>query len=78
MDPPTIMLDEQTAATVRQLAAEKRRPEMGTVRDALALYARAGRRPAPIGLGRYRSGAHDISERARTLIRDAVREGRWP
>jgi len=78
MDSQMIALDEQTAEAVRQLAAEERRPESEIVRDALALYARAGKRPTPIGVGRYRSGSHDVSERARSLIRDAVKEGRWP
>ena len=27
-----------------------------------ALYAQTGRRPLPVGVGRYRSGAHDVSE----------------
>jgi Ribbon-helix-helix protein, copG family len=78
MDTPAIALDERTLETIRQLAAEERRPEAEIVRDALELYAQAGKRPAPIGVGRYRSGSHDVSERARELIRDAVREGRWP
>lgn len=78
MNPPVITLDEQTAATIRELASAEQRPEMEIVRDALALYARTERRPRPIGVGQYRSGAHDVSEQARALIRDAVREGRWP
>jgi hypothetical protein len=78
MNPPIITLDEQTAATIRQLASAEQRSETEIVRDALALYTQAGRRPLPIGMGQYRSGAHDVSEQARTLIRDAVREGRWP
>jgi len=78
MNPTTIVLDEQTAAAIRQLALEEQRSETEVVRDALALYAQAGRRPLPIGLGRYRSGTHDVSEQARRLIREAVGEGRWP
>jgi hypothetical protein len=78
MNPPVITLDEQASATIRQLASEEQRSDRAIVRDALALYAQAGRRPLPIGVGQYWSRAHDVTEQARTLIRDAVREGRWP
>ena len=78
MNSTNITLDERTAATIRELASAEQRPETEIVRDALALYAQAGRRPVPIGVGQYRSGAHDGSEQARTLIRDAVKEGQWP
>jgi hypothetical protein len=78
MNSTIITLDELTAETIRQLACAEQRSETEIVRDALSLYAQAGRRPLPIGVGLYRSGVHDGSEQARTLIRDAVREGRWP
>ncbi|MGP0070215.1 MAG: ribbon-helix-helix protein, CopG family [Isosphaeraceae bacterium] len=78
MNPAPIILDEQTAATIRQLASQERRSETEVVRDALALYARTGPRPLPVGVGKYRSGSHDVAQQAGALIRDAVKEGRWP
>lgn len=74
----TVELDEQTAAVVRQLAADEQRSTSEVVRDALASYASRGRRPLPTGMGKYHSGARDTSDRAREIIRQAVEEGEWP
>jgi predicted transcriptional regulator len=74
----TIELDEQTAAVVRQLATDEKRTASEIVRDALATYARLGRRPLPTGMGEYRSGRGDTSRDAREIIRRAVEEGKWP
>jgi hypothetical protein len=35
-------------------------------------------RPMPLGVGQYHSGQRDGSERARELIRQAVKGQRWP
>jgi predicted transcriptional regulator len=73
----TIQLDDDMAEALRRLAVLEQRSETDIVRTALAAYAQSSR-PLPKGLGKYHSGRTDISERARELIREDVKEGRWP
>ena len=73
----TVELDEQVAAAVRNMAAAQRRSEQEIVIEAVAAYAHCAR-PMPQGMGKYRSGQVDISERAGEILRDAVKERRWP
>jgi len=35
-------------------------------------------RPLPQGMGKYHSGQGDVSEKARDILRQAVKEGQWP
>ncbi len=35
-------------------------------------------RPLPKGMGKFHSGTVDTSERARDLLRQAVKDGLWP
>ena len=46
------------------------------IRDAIAAYAPKISRPLPKGIGAYRSGRSDVSERAEELLREAARERR--
>jgi hypothetical protein len=71
----TIRVDKETAEALRRLAALEQRSEADIVRTALAAYAQP--RPRPKGIGKYRSGRGDVSEKARELIREDVKEGRW-
>jgi predicted transcriptional regulator len=73
----TVELDEQVAATVRNLAAAQRCSEREIVQEAVAAYAH-NTRPMPCGMGKYRSGRADVSERAEDILNDAVKERRWP
>jgi predicted transcriptional regulator len=74
----TVELDEKTAAVVQELAAEEKRSASEVVRDALTRYARRGKRALPKGAGKYRSGRSDTAEKAEEILRDAVKEGKWP
>jgi hypothetical protein len=71
------MLDDDTAEALRRLAALEQRSETEIVRTALAAYAQASM-PRPTGIGKYHSGRTDVSAKARDLIREDVKEGRWP
>jgi len=72
----TITVDRETAEALRRLAALEKRSEADIVRTALAAYAQ--KQPLPKGIGKYRSGRRDVSVRAREVIREDVRDGRWP
>lgn len=72
-----VELDDEMAAALRQLAEAERRSEGEIVREALAAFVQA-KRPRPKGMGRYRSGRTDVSERARSMLRDAAEDGQWP
>ena len=73
----SIQLDDRLAEVVRQLAATQDRSESEVVSEALVVYAET-KRPAPQGLGKYHSGRRDTSTNARAILRDAVKERRWP
>jgi hypothetical protein len=73
----TILVDDETAAALRELAAAEKRSEADIVRTALAAYSQ-GARPHLKGVGKYHSGRTDVSQKARELIRQDVEAGRWP
>ena len=73
----TIQIDDTMAELLRRLAADQKRSETEIVRDAVAGYLQVAR-PLPVGMGKYHSGQTNGSEKARELIRDAVKEGQWP
>ena len=70
----TLYLEEETAATLKQLATTEGVSEAELVRDALALYRSARSRPLPKGTGAYHSGRSDISSQAEELLRQAARQ----
>ncbi len=72
----TIVVDDETAESLRRLAELEQRTEADILRTALAAYANA--QPRPKGIGKYRSGRSDVSVKARELIREDVKDGRWP
>jgi len=47
------------------------------VRKALATLAPGNPRPLPPGVGRYRSGRSDVSQRADEILGRAAKQGRW-
>lgn len=73
----TVQIDDNMAEELRRLAATQKRSESEIVREALAVYVQATR-PLPQGMGKYHSGQCDVSEQARTLLREAVKDGLWP
>lgn len=60
----TVELADDLADDLRKLAATQARSETEIIREAVATYVRSAR-PLPKGMGRYRSGRTDGSERAR-------------
>lgn len=72
----TITVDDETAEALRRLAALEQRSEADIVRTALAAYTQA--QPRAKGIGKYHSGRSDLSVKARELIRQDVKDGRWP
>lgn len=72
-----IDLDEDLALSLRHLAEREQRSESEIVSEALAVFVQS-RRPLPKGVGQYHSGRSDVSEQARTILRNDAKEGRWP
>ena len=73
----TVQLEDDMAEVLRRLATAQRRSETDVVREALAVYVQTAR-PLPKGVGKYHSGQSNVSEQARDLLREAVKEGLWP
>ena len=73
----TVHINDEVAHELRRLAEAQERSETEIVCEALAAYVQTAR-PLPKGMGRYRSGQTKVSEQARDLIRQAVKEKQWP
>lgn len=77
MNAVTVQLNGEIAEELRRLAAAQERSETDIVCEALAAYM-GSVRPLPKGMGRYRSGQGNVSEQARDLLRQAVKDNQWP
>jgi predicted transcriptional regulator len=77
MTKTTVYLNSDLALVIRQLAAQQGRSQAELIRDALAEYARRGKRPAIPGLGEFDSGHSDTSEKAEEILRRAAGRGKW-
>jgi hypothetical protein len=77
MQKTTVYLEPELALTLRQLAAAQGRSQAELIREAIASYAHKSARPEPKGIGAYRSGRSDVSERAEELLRRAAKARRW-
>jgi metal-responsive CopG/Arc/MetJ family transcriptional regulator len=73
----TVQLNDDIAEELRRLAAAQERSETEIVCEALAAYVQTAR-PLPKGMGKYRSGQGKVSEQARDLLRQAVKDKQWP
>jgi hypothetical protein len=73
----TVHLNDDLTEEIRRLAAAQARSETDIVCEALDAYVRTAR-PLPKGIGKYHSGAGNVSEQARDLIRQAVKQRQWP
>ena len=73
----TVQLNDDMAEQLRYLANSQARSETEIVCEALAAYVQTAR-PLPKGMGKYHSGQSDVSEQARELLRQAVKEKQWP
>ena len=77
MTKTTVYIEPDVAQALRQLSAAQRRPQAEMIREALANYTRQAPRPALTGIGKYKSGRSDISERTDDLLKTAARKRRW-
>ena len=73
----SVHLSDDMAKEISRLAAAQERSETDIVCEALAAYVETAR-PLPKGRGKYHSGQGDVSEQARDLIRQAVKDKQWP
>jgi metal-responsive CopG/Arc/MetJ family transcriptional regulator len=73
----TVHLNDDMADELRRLAAAQERSETDIVCEALAVYVQTAR-PLPKGMGKYHSGQGNVSEQARDLLRQAVKDKQWP
>ena len=73
----TVYLDSDVALTLRQRAIQEGRSQAELIRDALAQYTLQQKRPAIPGVGEFRSGETDVSERAEEILREASTHGKW-
>ncbi len=69
----TVYLDAEIVLSLRQLAKARGTSQAELIREAVAGYTERAGRPAPKGVGAYRSGRSDISEKAEVLLREAAR-----
>jgi hypothetical protein len=76
----TVYLEEEIAVAIRNFAESQNRSQAEIIREALARYVeeiqRTSRRPPISGVGAYRSGRSDVSERAEEILREQARKGR--
>ena len=73
----TVYLSSDLALRLRQLAQSRQRPQAELIREALEKFARGAARPLPPGVGGYRSGRSDVSERADEILTRAAKQRRW-
>ena len=73
----TVYLNHETALALRQLAALQGRSQAELIRDALENYTKRAVRPAPKGIGKYRSGEPDVAQRAKDILASAAKRGGW-
>jgi Ribbon-helix-helix protein, copG family len=72
----TLYLEETIVHVLEELASEEGRSQGEVVREALLVYRGQQTRPAPKGIGKYRSGRSDVSARAEELLREAAHRDR--
>jgi hypothetical protein len=70
----SIELDPETERALRQAAAREGITTSALAAAVLQQYARGVGRPAPRGIGAYRSGRSDVASRAEEILRSAARK----
>lgn len=73
----TIQINDEIAQELRRLAEAQNRSETDIACEALAAYVQVAR-PSPKANGKYHSGQSNVSEQARDLLRQAVKDKQWP
>jgi hypothetical protein len=72
----TIELDDETERTLRQAAIREGTTTSALAAQVLREYVRGLGRPAPRGIGAYRSGRSDVSSHAEELLWPKARKAR--
>jgi len=72
----TLYLEDETADAIKRIARNLGRSQSDLIREALAHYAAETPRAAPLGVGGYRSGRHDVSVKAEEILRRRARARR--
>jgi hypothetical protein len=76
MQKTTVYIEDETAIALKQLAQTQNRSQAEIIREALASYVGTCPKSLPKGIGAYRSGRSDISEKAEELLAEAARKTR--
>jgi metal-responsive CopG/Arc/MetJ family transcriptional regulator len=76
----TVYLEDEIAVAIRNFAESQNRSQAEIIREALEKYVReaerVSKRPPISGVGAYRSGRSDISERAEDILSEQARKKR--
>jgi hypothetical protein len=72
----TVYIGDETMAALRQMARQQGRKQAELIREAVTAYVSAAPPPKPRGIGAYRSGRSDVSERAEEILREAAEKPR--
>jgi metal-responsive CopG/Arc/MetJ family transcriptional regulator len=68
MTKTTLYLEDSMMLSLKELARAQGRKQSALIREALQKYLDRHERPEPKGIGAYRSGRQDVSERAEELL----------
>ncbi len=77
MHKTTIYLDDDTRLTLRRAAQREGKTQAEVLRAAVLRYASEEPGGVPPGAGEFRSGRHDVGERAEALLRAATKKRKW-
>ena len=77
MSSVVVEISEPIADQLRVLADAEKRSESEIIGDALAAYV-SSRQKLPTGSGKYHSGDADSARNSDDMLRDAVKDGKWP
>jgi predicted transcriptional regulator len=73
----TVYLNKELALDLKHLAEIEGRSQAELIREALKAFTSRKRRPMPTGMGEFHSGANDTSMRAKEILREAAKLGKW-
>jgi len=73
----SVYLNQETALALRHLAAVEGRSQAEIIREAVENYTKRSIRPAPKGIGKYRSREPDVARRAKDILSAAAKRGGW-
>jgi len=73
MHKTTVYLDHDTVVALREMSRSQSRSQAELIREAIRRFARKVKRPAIQGIGAFRSGRSDISEKAEELLAEGAR-----